>query len=296
MEVQDSPPSIPLPLGWVGFRDVRVRLTLDTPEGPMVLDLRVDAVVSLGPHMRGAHLSRNIEALTLALEPRRVYRNIEEYLYNAAKVLLDRHPYSEKARVSASTTLYVDLEYSGIKGVEPVEASISVTLTRSHDKLVEVSASVYGLTVCPSAMETAASRLGALPGGISISHSQKVRLTGVVKYRKGFIRIEEVARALWSSFSAPAFTFLKRPDEARLVEAAHRNPQFAEDVARRAVYNLYRLARKHGLPDDAEVSASVVSFESIHPHNVYVHLESTLRDVEETLMQASSSVESGRTG
>ncbi len=285
MEVQDSPPSIPLPLGWVGFRNVRVRVSLDTPEGPMVLDLSVDATVSLGPQMRGAHLSRNVEALSLALEPKRTYKNIEEYLDNVVKSLLDLHPYSEKARASASTTLYVNLEYAGIKGVEPVEATIAVSLSRTGDRLIEVSARVYGLTVCPSAMETAASRLGVLPGGISISHSQKVRLTGVIRYKSGFVRIEEVARLLWESFSAPAFTFLKRIDEAKLVEIAHRNPQFAEDVARRAILNLYLLARKHRLPGDTEIEVEVESLESIHPHNVYVQLSSSLERVEKLLGQ-----------
>ncbi len=285
MEVQDSPPSIPLPLGWVGFRNVRVRVSLDTPEGAMVLDLSVGATVSLGPQMRGAHLSRNVEALSLALEPRRTYRNIEEYLDSVVRSLLDLHPYSERARASASTTLYVNLEYAGIRGVEPVEATIAVTLSRSGDRLIEVSASVYGLTVCPSAMDTAASRLGVLAGGISISHSQKVRLTGVIRYRAGFVRIEEVARALWDSFSAPAFTFLKRVDEAKLVEAAHRNPQFAEDVARRAILNLYKLAKRHGLPGDTALEVEVESLESIHPHNVYVQLSSSLESVEEMLAE-----------
>lgn len=283
VEVQDMPPSIPLPLGWVGFRGVKVRLSLDTPEGPMVLDLSVDSTVSLGSQMRGAHLSRNIEALLLALEPRRVYKSIEEYLDSVVRNLLELHVYSEWARATASTTLYVNLEHAGIRGVEPVEARVSSTLSRSGDRTVEVSASVYGMTVCPSAMETSASRLGVLPGGVSISHSQKARLTGVISYRSGFIRIEEVARALWSSFSAPTFTFLKRADEARLVEAAHRNPQFAEDVARRAMFNLYTLAKNHGLPDDARIEVVVESLESIHPHNVYVYMASTLRGVEEAL-------------
>ncbi|WP_460125510.1 GTP cyclohydrolase I FolE2 [Stetteria hydrogenophila] len=287
MEIQDSPPSVPLPLAWVGFRGLRVRVSLATPEGPMLLNLSVDAEVSLSNAMRGAHLSRNVEALVQALEPRRTYRSIEEYLESAARELLDRHPYAERARASASTTLYADLEYAGIRGVEPFEARISVVASRGGGRLIEVGASVYGMTVCPSAMETASVRLGVLPGGVSISHSQKARLSGVLRYSDGFVRVEEVARALWSAFSAPSFTFLKRTEESRLVEAAHRNPQFAEDVARRAVLNLYRLAKKHGLPSTAEIVVEVDSMESIHPHNVHAQAAFTVEGVESYLRNAA---------
>ncbi len=282
MEVQDERSRVALPLSWVGFRGVVVRVDFNTPEGPLALDLRVDAGVAIGPDRRGAHLSRNIEALVDALEASGPFRSIEDYVSAVAGRLLERHPYAPRARASAETVIHVNLEGPGFEGLEPARARVGVELSRSGSRLWLMTVSVAGITVCPSAMRTIARLAGSLDG-FTVSHSQRVIVTGHLKYRRGFLKIEDVARALWGAPSAPAFTLLKRSQEAALVLEAHRNPKLAEDVARDALASLARLARARGLPSDTYVRVEVDSQESIHPQNVYATAEGVLGELEELI-------------
>ena len=264
MELQDERPDHEIPLELVGFRGVRRRVTLYTPHGPMDLDVILDLYVSIGPERRGAHLSRHVEALDRAAS--RKPHSMEEYLEYIAMELLERHAYANKVTVSASLTYYVDIEYAGIKGREPVEAIITVERSRNGERWWQVSVTIAGLTVCPSAQATVASLIGS--NGIAPSHVQRVLVTGRVKTRGVMVRIEDLARALARAPSAPAFTLLKRLQEARLVVEAHKRPVFAEDVARRALIEIARILTGR-VPGDALVEAIVVSQESIHPHDVY---------------------------
>ena len=264
MELQDERPDHSIPLELVGFRGVRRRVTLNTPQGPMDLDVILDLYVSIGPERRGAHLSRHVEALERAAE--KSPHSVEEYLEYIAKELLERHNYAERVTVSATLTYYVEIEYAGIRGREPVEARITVERSRRGERWWQVSVTIAGLTVCPSAQATVSSLLGV--DGLAPSHVQRVLVTGRVKTRGVMVRIEEVARALARAPSAPAFTLLKRMQEARLVVEAHRRPVFAEDVARRALVEMAK-ALSGRVPGDALVEAIVVSQESIHPHDVY---------------------------
>lgn len=282
MEVQDERSRVALPLSWVGFRGVMVRVDFNTPEGHIALDLSVDAGVALGPERRGAHLSRNVEALSEAVEAGGPFRSIEEYVLAVASRLLERHPYAPRARASAETVIHVRLEGPGFAGLEPARARVGVELSRNGARVWSMTVSVRGITVCPSAMRTAASMVGSLDG-FSVSHSQRVVVAGHLSYRRGFLKIEDVARALWTAPSAPAFTLLKRAHEAALVIEAHRNPKLAEDVARDALAALYRLAKSRGLPGDTYIRVEVDSEESIHPHNVYATAEGYLDELREVL-------------
>jgi len=276
VEIQDREPLIPIPLEKIGFRGVRRRITLNTPEGPLALDLTLDLLVSIGDERRGAHLSRNIEALDLGellVEERP--RSLEDYLKSVARRLLDLHDYAYKAEARAKTVYYARLEYVNITGLEPVDVDVRVEVSRSGEELWSTRVTVAGMSVCPSAQETIARLTGGSPAP---SHVQRVYLSGRATTRGEMVRIEDVAAALSQSFSAPAFTLLKRMDEARLVLEAHRNPKFAEDIAREALLNMARILSSK-LNGDAVLEAEVVSLESIHPHNVYAYARGTLRSL-----------------
>ncbi len=250
----------------IGFRGVRRRVLIESPLGPIHLDLEMNLTVSIGADRRGAHLSRNIEALRDALEDGSTAGSIEEYLDRIAMRLLERHGYAVEATVEASTRYYVSLEFNGIKGEEPVDVEVSVSRRRGGGSVWRVSVTARGMTVCPSAQKTI-SEITGLERSLSPSHSQKALLTGTVYTVGVHARIEDIARALFASFSAPGVTLLKRPQEARLVMEAHRNPVLAEDLVRNALANMARELR--GLPEDTVLEAEVVSLESIHPHDVY---------------------------
>jgi len=271
VELQDYRPEHAIPLELVGFRGVRRRIRIESPAGPIELDVSLDVYVSIGPERRGAHLSRHVEAVDSAASH---YGSLEDYVESVARELLRRHSYADKVRAAARTVYHVEVEFAGIRGREPVEAQVEVTLDRGGRAERRVAVTVAALTVCPSAQATVAEWLGyeRLPAP---SHVQRVLVTGRVETRGEMVRIEEVARALWGAASAPAFTLLKRADEARLVVEAHRRPRFAEDVARHAAVALARLLSGR-LPGDSTVEVEVVSLESIHPHDVYALARGTL--------------------
>ncbi len=250
----------------IGFRGVRRRVLIQSPLGRIHLDLDMDLTVSIGADRRGAHLSRNIEALRDALEDGATAGSIEEYLERIALRLLEKHGYAFEATVEASTRYYVALDYNGITGEEPVDVEVSVSRTRGGGSVWRVSVTARGMTVCPSAQKTI-SEITGKERSLSPSHSQKALLKGTVYTVGVHARIEDIARALFASFSAPAVTLLKRPQEARLVIDAHRNPVLAEDLVRNALANMARVLKD--LPEDTILEAEAISLESIHPHDVY---------------------------
>ncbi len=275
MEIQDLQPLRPLPINRVGFRGIRQRAVINTPMGPRELDLKLDVYVDVDVSRRGVHLSRNVEAVRDAVEAvRKGAGSLEELMEAVATRLLERHSYATRAVARASTVLYVPIEYAGIEGLEPVDAAVEVEAFRGGPTLWRVEAVVHGMTVCPSAQATI-SELTGLERELSPSHSQKTRLRGVVETRGVMVRIEWVAEELFASLSAPTFTLLKRPQEARLILEAFKRPRLIEDVVREAAYRLARrLAGK--VPSDSKLLVEAYSMESIHPHDVYAMLGLTL--------------------
>jgi GTP cyclohydrolase-4 len=253
----------------VGFRGLRRRVTIRSPLGPLQLDLVVDALVDLEPSRRGAHLSRNVEALIEAALEAGEAPSLEEYLDSIAERLLEKHGYASRAWVRARMTYHVPIELpeAGVSGVEPVEVEVSVSKPRGGRSLWRVQVALAGMSVCPSAASTTSSMLGT-PRDLSPSHAQRVIVRGALTTRGRMVRIESIARALSRAPSAPAFTLLKRLEEGRLVLYAFRNQKLAEDIARDALCGLARLAAR--CCPDALVEVEVESLESIHPHNVYV--------------------------
>ena len=71
---------------------------------------------------------------------------------------------------------------------------------------------------------------------------------------------------------------LKRPEEARLVRTAHLNPLFSEDVVRQMAKN-FILSDFPNLEDRCKIKFTIESYESIHPHNVYSELKTTIGEL-----------------
>ncbi|TLZ54773.1 MAG: GTP cyclohydrolase I FolE2 [Methanobacteriota archaeon] len=79
------------------------------------------------------------------------------------------------------------------------------------------------------------------------------------------------------ALSAPTFGLLKRPDEGRLVEMAHRNPKFVEDVVRDVLERL--LKRYPKMPDGTWVRVKSEAEESIHKHNAFAERSTTFGEL-----------------
>ena len=81
--------------------------------------------------------------------------------------------------------------------------------------------------------------------------------------------------------SSEVYELLKRPDEFFLVNKAHRNPRFVEDVVREMLRNL--LLVYADFPGNTFVLARQENLESIHRHNAFAEYQGTLAEIREEI-------------
>ena len=83
------------------------------------------------------------------------------------------------------------------------------------------------------------------------------------------------------SMSSEIYELMKRSDEARVVEKAHRRPRFVEDCVREMIRGI---VDAFGMIDDrAFVSARQVNLETIHQHNVIAERYGTFGEIRREL-------------
>ncbi|MGA7095779.1 MAG: GTP cyclohydrolase, FolE2/MptA family, partial [Candidatus Cybelea sp.] len=109
--------------------------------------------------------------------------------------------------------------------------------------------------------------LDALPVA---THNQRGRgaiLLGVDEARAEAIRAEDLVEIVENSMSSETYDLLKRPDEFFVVNKAHHNPRFVEDVVRGILARALDVYADLG--DETFVFASQVNEESIHKHDAF---------------------------
>jgi GTP cyclohydrolase-4 len=148
-----------------------------------------------------------------------------------------------------------------------------------------VGVEAEGMTACPCAQamvrehsmrqlldagfdEPDATRaLDALPVA---THNQRGRgsiMLGVDDSHAGTIRAEDLVEIVENSMSSETYDLLKRPDEFFVVNKAHHNPRFVEDVVRGILARALDMYADLG--DETFVFASQVNEESIHKHDAF---------------------------
>ena len=81
--------------------------------------------------------------------------------------------------------------------------------------------------------------------------------------------------------SSETYDLLKRPDEFFIVNKAHHNPKFVEDVVRGMLARA--LDMYSDLDDDTFVSARQVNYESIHKHDAFAEAFGRFGELREEL-------------
>ena len=162
--------------------------------------------------------------------------------------------------------------YKSFMGLDelPVIFLIKDSLWRNGKEEVTIGVKAKGMTVCPCAqqvyayMEKLQSQLPHVP-----SHSQRALASVfIVTKPNNNIDLAKLTEVVLNSFSAPVLNYLKRDSEYKLVKQAFENPKFVEDVARDLIFNVYETFNAE-LHDDDKIVVKVVSYESIHPFNLY---------------------------
>jgi GTP cyclohydrolase-4 len=277
-------------LNKVGVTGVVKPVQVRRPNRSVTLTTTMDVYVDLPPNQKGSHLSRNLEAINEVVDGsvREPVGSLEELTETIARSLLKRHDYATTSEVWASADYFLERTSPwGRTSLEPYRL-VARANARREDPDVErsIGVEVVGMTACPCAMETVRDAIlkehpevSRWPDGIPIiTHNQRNRTTVIVQEPPEHdVEADDLIDIVEESLSAPTYGLLKRPDEGRLVEMAHRNPKFVEDVVREVLDRILRRYPK--MPDATWVRVTSEAEESIHKHNAFAERSTTFGEL-----------------
>jgi GTP cyclohydrolase-4 len=300
---QEEAPDVRLSINRVGVSSVKriVRLRLAGRE--TVFNGEFTMVADLAPDKAGVHMSRfselleeaTLEVLARTEEPGR----IEDVVTSIAREIVD----SQKAlradvRLRAEFGLERWTPVSGKRG-EETYTLIGIAHADASGSRHVIGVEAEGMTACPCAQlmvrehsqgelveagfsEADARRaLDALPVA---THNQRGRgsiLIGTRDGRSTEIMAEDLVEIVENSMSSETYDLLKRPDEFFIVNKAHHNPKFVEDVVRGIMAR--SLDVYADLSDETFVLASQVNYESIHKHDAFAEAFGTFGELRREL-------------
>lgn len=288
--MQNEQAHSPFTLNKVGVTGVVKPVQVRRPNRSVTLTTTIDVFVDLPASQKGSHLSRNLEAINEVVDRsvRDPVGSLEELTETIARSLLKRHDYATTSEVWARSDYF--LERTSPWGHTSLEQYhlVARANARRGEREVErsIGVEVVGMTACPCAMETIRHGLAEDNPEVArwpesmpmITHNQRNRTTLIIQEPSGHdIEADDLIDVVEDSMSAPTYGLLKRPDEGRLVEMAHRNPKFVEDVVRDVLDRL--LKRYPRMPDSTWVRVKSEAEESIHKHNALAERSTTFGEL-----------------
>jgi GTP cyclohydrolase-4 len=226
------------------------------------------------------------------------------------KKLLERHQYTSKAEVKLEGKIVVNVRENEQRTIQKsYDISSFVKARKNKNGEVDynyfIGASALGITVCPCAKEMSqeyAEEVIRTRADINIaeedlkklvnilpfsSHNQRSKSTIVVQIKdldNHKIDVLDIIDVIEDSMSGKIQSVLKRPEEAELVRIAHLKPLFAEDVIREMAKNFF-IKDFPNLEDDFKITFNIESYESIHPHNVYAEMKTTIGKLRKSIQR-----------
>ncbi|HTX56178.1 MAG TPA: GTP cyclohydrolase MptA [Candidatus Acidoferrales bacterium] len=286
---QEESPDVRLSLNRVGVSHVRRIVQLEIDGQPRVFNGEFTMVADLAPDKAGVHMSRfseileeaTLDVLAASPEPKRIEGLVEAI---AREIVRSQRAIRADVRLRADFALERWTPVSGKRG-EEIYTLVGIAHADEEGTRRVVGVEAEGMTACPCAQlmvrehslhqlmesgftqEQAQRALDALPVA---THNQRGRgaiLLGVDERYADVVRAEDLVEIVEGSMSSETYDLLKRPDEFFIVNKAHQNPKFVEDVVRGILSR--SLDMYADLPDDTFVFASQVNYESIHKHDAF---------------------------
>ncbi|HEY6326821.1 MAG TPA: GTP cyclohydrolase MptA [Candidatus Cybelea sp.] len=286
---QSEEPEIRLALDRAGVSGVRRVVHLEVDGHARVYNGELSMVADLAPDKAGVHMSRfaeileeaTLEVLARDTEPARIERLAEAI---AREIIGSQRAIRADVRLRADFGLERWTPVSGKRGEETYTLVGIAHADESGTRRV-VGVEAEGMTACPCAQamvrehslhelvdvgfsEAEAQRaLDALPVA---THNQRGRgsiLLGADERHADAIRAEDLVEIVENAMSSETYDLLKRPDEFFIVNKAHHNPKFVEDVVRGILARALDVYADFG--DETFVFASQVNEESIHKHDAF---------------------------
>jgi GTP cyclohydrolase-4 len=286
---QEEAPDVRLSLNRVGVSSVKhiIRLNVDGVERVFNADFTM--VADLRPDKAGVHMSRFselLEAATLDVlaRPDRPARVEDLVAQIAREIVVSQDAIRADVRVRAEFGLERWTPVSG-KRTEEMYTLVGIAHADALRTRRLVGIEAEGMTACPCAQlmvrehsvheleavgfSTAEANraLDALPVA---THNQRGRGSVLIGTDDAFaelLRAEDLVEIVENSMSSETYDLLKRPDEFFIVNKAHHNPKFVEDVVRGILARALDVYAD--FPDETFISATQVNYESIHKHDAF---------------------------
>src|SRR2546423_6597913 len=297
-DVQSRRPPASVSLSRVGITGVQKVIRIRAGQSDeQLFYAELECFVDLGPEQKGPHMSRFEEVveeaidevvLSEALKAETLAAHIAERVrerqqaLRAEVTIAARYP---EHKVAPSSGLRTQTIYTLFGS-----AVASAAGTR---RLVGVQA--QGMTACPCAQEmlTARARERLQADDFTddeiervfehvpvATHNQRglgTLYVGCVEGCEVQVHAERLLRIVEESMSSEIYELMKRPDEAEVVEKAHRRPRFVEDCVREMIRMAVDEFADFG--DETFVMARQENLETIHQHNVVAERHGTLGEL-----------------
>ncbi len=286
---QEEAPDVRLSLNRVGVSSVKHLIRLHVGDRERLYHGDFTMVADLAPDKAGVHMSRFselLEAATLDVlarneQPARVEDLTEQI---AREIVRTQGALRADVRLRADFGLERWTPVSG-KRTEETYTLVSIAHADAQRTRRIVGVEAEGMTACPCAqlmvrehslrelMEAgftqadAERALDALPVA---THNQRGRggvYIGAEGAASDELRAEDLVEIVESSMSSETYDLLKRPDEFFIVNKAHHNPKFVEDVVRGILARALDVYAD--FPDTTYIGATQVNYESIHKHDAF---------------------------
>ncbi|HYW52381.1 MAG TPA: GTP cyclohydrolase MptA [Candidatus Elarobacter sp.] len=286
---QEEEPDVRLSLNRVGVSSVKhvIRLSVGGHERTFYGDFTM--VADLAPDKAGVHMSRfselleaaTLDVLARADKPSRVEDLTEQI---AREIVGSQGALRADVRLRAEFGLERWTPVSG-KRTEETYTLVGIAHADAGGTRRIVGVEAEGMTACPCAQlmvrehsirelqeagfseADAVRAVDALPVA---THNQRGRGGVYVGAEEPFsddVRAEDLVEIVESSMSSETYDLLKRPDEFFIVNKAHHNPKFVEDVVRGILARALDVYAD--FPDSTYIGATQVNFESIHKHDAF---------------------------
>ncbi|MFX1311045.1 MAG: GTP cyclohydrolase MptA [Promethearchaeota archaeon] len=310
-DLQDSNSSISIPIDKVGIIGVEKKVEIIQKNKKYSFYPKISALISLPGNKRGIHMSRTSETIEEIINEV-IFKptpSVEVVGDRITRKLLEKHPYTEKVNVKLEGKIIVqskDDQQRIIQKVYDISSFVKAKKNKSGeiDFNYYIGASALGMTVCPCAKEMSQEYAATIIKNrqdlkisddiikklVNIlpfsSHNQRSTGTIIIQIKdlvNHKIDVLDIIDIIEESMSGKIQSVLKRPEEAKLVRTAHLKPLFAEDVIREMAKN-FILRNFPNLENNFKVIFKIESHESIHPHNVYSELKTTIGELKKRII------------
>jgi GTP cyclohydrolase-4 len=281
-DIQSEPPVVHVRLGKTGVVGLHRTILLGNRE--QQFDVTFDMYADLGPKRSGVHMSRFSESLEEVLEEMTSmntrWPQLEVLAEQLAKTIVQKQQVARaEVRLRTSYPMERWTPVSSRRSQETYGLLAEAVATRNEMRSV-IGVEVEGMVACPCAQDMVHSyaRVRLEEEGIPTDMIDKVLTVtplathnqrGIATLLIGTDQIldaRELINIVEGAMSSENYSLLKRPDELYVVNKAHANPRFVEDVVReilRAVLEKY-----DNLPDETFVWVGERNEETIHKYDV----------------------------